>query len=89
MAISTETRRSDRYACDGVQAVFTFAFKVFEADEVGVIVSADGETETALSQDLYSVTLNDDQDNAPGGRATVRLCPVTHLLPLKESVYLP
>ena len=75
MAISTETRRSDRYACDGVQTVFSFAFKVFEADEIGVIVSADGETETELSQELYSVTLNSDQDNSPGGSVSLLTAP--------------
>lgn len=75
MAISTETRRSDRYACDGVQTVFTFAFKVFEADQVGVIVSADGETETTLAQDLYTVSLNSDQDNSPGGSVTLLTAP--------------
>ena len=75
MAISTETRRSDRYACDGVQTVFSFAFKVFEADEVGVIVSADGETETTLSPELYNVSLNGDQDNSPGGSVTLLTAP--------------
>lgn len=75
MAISTETRRSDRYACDGVQTAFPFAFKVFKADEIGVIVSPDGETETTLSSELYTVSLNEDQDNDPGGVVNLLTAP--------------
>lgn len=75
MAISTETRRSDRYACDGVQTAFPFAFKVFKADEIGVIVSPDGETETTLSSELYTVSLNEDQDNNPGGVVNLLTAP--------------
>lgn len=75
MAISTETRRSDRYACDGVQTAFPFAFKVFKADEIGVIVSPDGETETILSSELYTVSLNEDQDNDPGGVVNLLTAP--------------
>lgn len=75
MAISTETRRSDRYACDGVQTAFPFAFKVFKANEIGVIVSPDGETETSLSSELYTVFLNEDQDNNPGGVVNLLTAP--------------
>lgn len=75
MAISTETRRSDRYACDGVQTAFPFAFKVFKADEISVIVSPDGETETTLSSELYTVSLNEDQDNDPGGVVNLLTAP--------------
>ena len=75
MAISTETRRSDRYACDGVQTAFPFAFKVFKANEIGVIVSPDGETETSLSSELYTVSLNEDQDNNPGGVVNLLTAP--------------
>lgn len=75
MAISIETRRSDRYACDGVQTAFPFAFKVFKADEIGVIVSPDGETETTLSSELYTVSLNEDQDNDPGGVVNLLTAP--------------
>ena len=76
MAISTETRRSDRYACDGMQTEFPFAFKVFKADEIGVIVSTDGVTEAALSSELYGVSLNADQDNNPGGVVSLLTAPV-------------
>lgn len=77
MAISTETRRSDRYACDGVQTAFPFAFKVFAAGEIGVVVSIDGVEESTLSSDLYSVSLNEDQDNSPGGTVNLLTAPAT------------
>ncbi len=77
MAISTETRRSDRYACDGVQTAFPFAFKVFAAGEIGVVVSIDGGEESTLSSDLYSVSLNEDQDNSPGGTVNLLTAPAT------------
>lgn len=77
MAISTETRRSDRYACDGVQTAFPFAFKVFAAGEIGVVVSIDGGEESTLSSDLYSVSLNEDQDNSPGGTVNFLTAPAT------------
>jgi hypothetical protein len=77
MAISTETRRSDRYACDGTQTAFPFAFKVFDATEVGVTVALDGETESSLTTDQYTVRLNADQDNSPGGTVTVNTAPAS------------
>lgn len=77
MAISTETRRSDRYACDGVQTAFPFAFKVFAAGEIGVVVSIDSGEESTLSSDLYSVSLNEDQDNSPGGTVNLLTAPAT------------
>lgn len=77
MAISTETRRSDRYACDGVQTAFPFAFKVFAAGEIGVVVSIAGGEESTLSSDLYSVSLNEDQDNSPGGTVNLLTAPAT------------
>lgn len=77
MAISTETRRSDRYACDGTQTAFPFAFKVFDATEVGVTVALDGETESSLTTDQYTVSLNADQDNSPGGTVTVNTAPAS------------
>ena len=77
MAISTETRRSDRYACDGTQTAFPFAFKVFDATEVGVTVALDGQTESSLTTDQYTVSLNADQDNSPGGTVTVNTAPAS------------
>lgn len=56
---------------NGVQTAFPFAFKVFAKTDLVVALSEDGEAETTLVLDSdYSVTLNADQDNNPGGTIT-------------------
>ena len=52
---------------------FPFSFKVFEAEDVVVIKLEDStsiETTLALTTD-YTVTLNQDQNNNPGGSITL------------------
>nr|DAE41692.1 MAG TPA: tail fiber protein [Bacteriophage sp.] len=66
MAISSETRRAGPFTGDGAQRDFPFAFKVFSADQVKVVVSVDG-VESALDSSAYAVTLESDQDGNPGG----------------------
>jgi hypothetical protein len=74
MTVSSEVRKAGPYACDGVDTTFDFAFKVFaKADVRAVLTDADG-FETDLTLDAlssgFSVTLNGDQDNNPGGTIT-------------------
>ncbi|CAB4198833.1 hypothetical protein UFOVP1324_60 [uncultured Caudovirales phage] len=73
MSISTTTRKAGPFVGNDVQTVFPFAFKVFAAADMVVtrVLSATGvETLLVLATD-YSVTLNPDQEAAPGGSITL------------------
>lgn len=65
-------RRSPTYTGDGVVVAFDFAFKVFTTADIAVRVSdLDGvETQLDLGAD-YTVSLNGDQSNFPGGTVTL------------------
>ena len=67
MAIHTETRRSDRYSGDGTTVAFAFPFKLMKGADAAVYVSDDGADEAQLDPTEYTVVLNADQDNNPGG----------------------
>ena len=62
------------------QTTFSFSFKVYEETDIYVAISVSNDaTPVNLTYgDDYSVTLNDDQDAAPGGSITLTS-------PLKES----
>lgn len=71
MTISSSVRRAGPYATNGVQTAFPFAFKVFDDGDVQVtLTSADGGAEIAVLGTDYTVTLNADQEAAPGGTVT-------------------
>lgn len=73
MAISSEVRRAGPFKGDGVQTLFEFEFTVFQPDEVAPYISTDGgATEAALNADLFSISLNSDQDMSPGGTVTLK-----------------
>lgn len=68
MTISSTNRKAGPYAGNGSTTIFPFAFKVFSASDLYVV------TTTALGAVLpletgtdYSVNLNADQDDNPGG----------------------
>ena len=68
MSISTEARSSQLLVGDGSTKTYAFAFKVFDAGTDITIYEATGESsEKVMSSDLYSVTLNEDQEGYPGG----------------------
>ena len=71
MALNSEIRRSDRYEGNGTQTEFHFAFKVLSATDIDVKVAVGEESEKSLAKESYSVTLNADQDNNPGGAVTL------------------
>lgn len=71
MAISNGIRRAGPYVGDGSQTVFTFGFKVFEAADIAVYESDPEGKDALIDSALYSVFLNDDQDNSPGGTVTL------------------
>ncbi|SPA25864.1 hypothetical protein CBM2623_A170019 [Cupriavidus taiwanensis] len=68
MTITSVNRKAGPFLGDGVTTEFPFDFKVFKKEDVAVtftnVNGADGPL--ALDSD-YSVTLNGDQDNNPGG----------------------
>lgn len=71
MAISSSTRKAGPFLGNGATTVFPFAFKVFTSADLRVVrTNALGiESDLVLDTD-YTVTLNSDQDNDPGGSVT-------------------
>jgi len=68
--IGAETRLAGPYDASGA-TVFPFAFSVTSENHLLVTISADGvETPLTLTTD-YTVSLNPDQESAPGGSVTL------------------
>ena len=78
MAISSNTRKAGPFLGNGATTVFPFAFKVFTTADLRVVrTNALGvESDLVLDTD-YTVTLNSDQDNDPGGTVTCGTAPPT------------
>lgn len=71
MTVSSTTRKAGPFAGNGVATVFPFAFKVFAKTDVSVTRADALGTGVPLTLDSdYSVTLNADQNNNPGGSIT-------------------
>lgn len=71
MTISSTTRQAGPYAGNDVTTVFPFAFKVFAAADLLVAETDDTGSQTVLTLTTdYSVSLNPDQNIAPGGTVT-------------------
>ena len=69
MTISSENRKAGPFPGNGVATSFPFAFKVFGAADLLVVqtdIDTNVETELSIGID-YAITLNPDQDSAPGG----------------------
>ena len=72
MAISSEARSAGPFIGTGSETEFPFSFKILSADHVKVVLSKDGgATEEEVSKTSFSVGLNADQDNNPGGKVTL------------------
>lgn len=66
--INVTNRKSGPYVGTGSNSSFPFDFKVFSpADVMVVIADETGQEHTAVITSEYTVTLNPDQDTAPGG----------------------
>lgn len=71
MTVADTSRKAGPYTGNGETTQFPFTFKVFAKDQVSVAVN-DGTEETTLTLNTdYSVSLNSDQDNSPGGTVTL------------------
>ena len=80
MTISSEVRKAGPYTGNGVTTAFPFAFKVFSADDVVVIQTNTAGVETTLTYTDYGITLNPDQDAAPGGTVNMVSAPAADYL---------
>lgn len=68
MTIDSSIRRAGPFKGNGSSVQFPFEFKVFERSDVLVTLADSDNAETVLQLDAdYEVTLNDNQDQAPGG----------------------
>jgi hypothetical protein len=71
MTINSETRVAGPFEGNDSTVIFPFTFKVFNSDELYVVLTIDG-VETVLAWEVdYAVTLNPDQNAAPGGTVTL------------------
>lgn len=71
MTVSSTPRRAGPYAINGVTTAFPFNFKVFEKSDVGVVLTlVDGSYSFLVQDSDYTISLNADQDNNPGGTVT-------------------
>lgn len=76
MAISSTVRKAGPYSGDGTATQFSFDFKVFTETDIAVIRADALGVETTLVIDSdYSVTLNEDQNETPGGLVTFTAAP--------------
>ena len=68
MTIATSVRTAGPYTGTGAVSVYPFAFKVFQASDLLVnSTNTLGAISTLVLSSDYSITLNADQDNNPGG----------------------
>lgn len=71
MSLPVTTRLAGPYSCNGALVAFDFVFKVFAEADLRVVLtdSAAAETDLVITTN-YTVALNADQENDPGGTIT-------------------
>jgi hypothetical protein len=85
MTVASTSRKAGPFLGNGVATSFPFTFKVFARTDLRLVHVASSGLATALTLDAdYSVTLNADQDTAPGGTITYPLS--GSALPTGESL---
>lgn len=71
MTINSQTRTAGPFAGTGTIVPYPFTFKVFQASDLQVVLTSAGLTQTTLTLSSdYTVTLNANQNMAPGGTIT-------------------
>jgi hypothetical protein len=87
MSVSSTIRKAGPFVGNGSQTAYPFAFKVFLTSDLSVVQSI-SEVETTLALGVnYTVTLNGDQEAAPGGTVNMIVAPAAGtLLTLLSSV---
>lgn len=88
MTISSEVRKAGPYTGNGSTKSFPFAFKVFSDTDVVVVRTDPSALESTLTLGAdYSVTLNSNQDAAPGGTVVMFSAPLpAYLLTIASGV---
>lgn len=72
MTVASTLRRAGPYTGNGATREFAFTFKVFEAKDLSVYRSTDTAEELLVLDTDYSVELEPDQDNSPGGKVILK-----------------
>ena len=80
MAISSSIRKSGPYAGNGHTTGFPFGFKIFNPGDVQVVRTAGGQDTVLVHGTDFTVTLNGDQDAAPGGTVSLTTPPASGTL---------
>ena len=84
MTVSSTVRVAGPYIGTGLVATYPFTFKVFQASDLLVVENVSGVQSTLNLTTDYTVALNADQNNNPGGSITL----VAGNLPVGETVTL-
>lgn len=82
--ISSDVRKAGPYTANGATTVFPFTFKVFEAEDVQVVLTVDGVETVATTG--FVTTLNGSQDTSPGGTVTFTVAPASGLVTLTSAI---
>lgn len=67
MTVPATTRRAGPFTGNGTTTSFPFTFKVFTTADLAVQSTVLGITSTLVAGSDYNITLNPDQESAPGG----------------------
>lgn len=88
MTISNTARKAGPFPGNGVTTAFAFAFKVFQASDLLVVLTdASGNDATQTLSSQYTVALNANQDANPGGTVTMLTPPdSTHTLTIGSQI---
>lgn len=74
MTVSSAVRKAGPFTGNGSTTVYPFSFKIYTKNDIEIIRADLNGLESTLAVDSdYSVTLNADQDNSPGGYITLLL----------------
>lgn len=73
MTIPVTERKAGPFDCDGSVVDFDFAFKVFTENDVRVVLTGDSGVADLSIGSGYTVALNADQENNPGGTITTTI----------------
>ncbi|AIL33095.1 tail fiber protein [Basilea psittacipulmonis] len=72
MAVSTSTRRAGPYLGNDSQTQFAFSFKCFDKTDLHVVKTQDDQDKDLVLDRDYTVLLNAEQDNTPGGTIALK-----------------
>ncbi|SDH22713.1 tail fiber domain-containing protein [Propionivibrio dicarboxylicus] len=88
MTVATADAKAGPYTGNDSASSYTFEFKVFAETDIRVVetvIATGAETDLALNTN-YTVTLNNDQDNDPGGEIVYKVGGATAALPSTKKL---